>query len=63
MSELITALGLALVLEGIFYALFPNAAKQMMAYLLSSPERTLRVAGISAMLGGLVIVGLVRGFT
>ena len=30
MTEFLTALGLAIVIEGVCYALFPNAMKKMM---------------------------------
>lgn len=63
MADLITALGLALVLEGVFYALFPDAARRMMAYVLSSPVSHLRRAGLIAVVIGVIIVGLVRGIT
>ena len=37
MVDLITALGLAITIEGIAYALFPDAMKKMMAKVLALP--------------------------
>ena len=63
MVDFITAIGLALVLEGVFYALFPNAARRMMAYALTSPKAHLRIGGLTAVIIGVTIVGLIRGIT
>lgn len=62
MSELFTALGLVLVLEGVFYALFPGAVRRFMAYALGESEGALRRIGLIAAIIGVTIVGLVRGF-
>jgi len=61
MTDLITALGLALAIEGILYALFPDAMRKMMAQILSQPQTTIRTAGLLAAAVGVVIVWLVRG--
>lgn len=45
MSEFFSALGVAIVLEGVLYAIFPNAAKNMALTILSLPEPMLRRAG------------------
>lgn len=63
MAELFTAIGLALVLEGVFYALFPDAVRRMMAFALSSPVAHLRIGGLAAVIIGVTIVGLIRGIT
>ncbi|MGY8991651.1 MAG: DUF2065 domain-containing protein [Rhodospirillales bacterium] len=61
MSDLVTALGLALALEGILYALFPDAMRKMLAQLLSQPPTIVRTSGLLAAAVGVVIVWLVRG--
>ncbi len=61
MSDLLTALALALVIEGILYALFPEAMKKMMLHVLAQPHTHLRTAGLAAAALGVGIVWLVRG--
>lgn len=61
MGEFITALGLVLVIEGVSYALFPEAMKRMMVQVLEMPSQFLRTAGITAAVVGVGIVWLVRG--
>jgi uncharacterized protein len=61
MKDLITALGLVLVIEGIFYAGFPGAAKAFMRQALGMPDNAFRIAGFAGLMIGLVIVWLMRG--
>lgn len=61
MSDLAVALGLVLVIEGVVYALFPGALKQMMLSALSLSDSALRAGGLCAVLFGFAIVWLVRG--
>ena len=61
MSDLIVALGLVLVIEGVIYGGLPHLAKRLAAEVLSIPDSTLRIAGIGAAVLGLVIVWAVRG--
>jgi hypothetical protein len=61
MSDLITALGLAIAIEGALYALFPDGMKRMMTHALAQPPNHLRVAGLAAAAVGVAIVWLVRG--
>ncbi|MBO6521219.1 MAG: DUF2065 domain-containing protein [Rhodospirillales bacterium] len=61
MTEFLTALGLAIVIEGVCYALFPDAMKKMMLQVLAQPPSTLRAVGIGAAAAGVIIVWLVRG--
>lgn len=62
MSDVIVALGLVLVIEGLLYALFPGQLKQMLLALLKMPEDRMRAAGLVAMTAGVMIVWLARGF-
>ncbi len=61
MADLLTALALVLVLEGLLYAVFPEQMKRMVVTILSVPPGTLRVAGLAAAVVGVGIVWLVRG--
>lgn len=59
--DLLAALGLALVLEGAAYALFPREMRHLMSLLLSQPEGSMRSAGLAAALIGLTFVILAKG--
>lgn len=61
MSDLITALGLVLVIEGALYALFPDGMKRLMALMLNQPAGSLRTAGRDQAGLGVGIVWLLRG--
>ncbi len=61
MAELITALGLVLVIEGALYALFPDGMKRLMALMLNQPAGSLRTAGVVVAGLGVGIVWLLRG--
>ena len=61
MVDLITALGLAITIEVIAYALFPDAMKKMMAQVLTLPSANIRAAGLAAAAAGIFILWLVRG--
>jgi len=61
MSDLITAIGLVLALEGTLYALAPGGMKNMMRSALQLPDHVLRYAGLAGLAIGVAIVWLVRG--
>jgi len=61
MDDLIVALALAISIEGIAYALFPDAMKRMMSQVLEQPSSVIRTVGLMAALGGVFILWLVRG--
>ena len=61
MSEVIAALGLVLVLEGVLYALFPEFMKRLARQAIETPGDTLRVAGLISAAIGVAIVWFVRG--
>ncbi len=61
MTDLLTALALAVALEGIAYALFPDGMKRMMMVALEQPAASLRMAGLTAAVLGVGIVWLIRG--
>ena len=60
MGDLLTALGLVLVIEGALYALFPDAMKRMTSQMLQVPATSLRSAGLFAVVIGFGVVWLVR---
>ena len=60
MSDLASALALAIAIEGILYALFPGAMKRMMASVLDMPSSNLRVAGLMAAILGVGIIWAIR---
>lgn len=62
MKDFLTAVALALTMEGVLYALFPNAMKRVMAALLMRPEQDLRWVGVAvAILGVAAVAALKRG--
>lgn len=61
MSDLIVALGLVLVIEGVLYGGLPRVARRLAAEVLSMPEQVLRTAGIISIVVGVCVVWLVRG--
>ena len=60
LSDLLAALGLLLVLEGIAPFLHPQGVKRALARVLTLKDRELRFAGLGSMLIGIVILFLVR---
>jgi uncharacterized protein len=59
--DVLTALGLVLVIEGLTFAAAPDSAKRALAALLLQPAGLLRAFGVVAMLAGLALVWVVRG--
>ena len=60
LTDLLAALGLFLVLEGIAPFLNPQGVKRAFAKLLEVRDRELRIAGLGSMLVGVIILFLVR---
>lgn len=60
MSDLLTALALAVVIEGVLYAAFPEQMKRMVAQLLEMPSQQLRVGALVIACVGLGVLMLVR---
>ena len=60
-NVLLTALGLAIAIEGIIYALFPEAMKKMMAKVMVRPAGAVRAAGLAAAVAGVFILWLGLG--
>jgi uncharacterized protein YjeT (DUF2065 family) len=60
MSDLASALALAIAIEGILYALVPDGMKRMMASVLDMPSSNLRAAGLMAAILGVGIIWAIR---
>jgi uncharacterized protein len=62
MMDLVAALGLALVVEGILFAAFPDGMRKAMYEAAHSPSDRMRIVGIVSAIVGLGIIWLVRQF-
>ena len=60
MKDLITALGLVLFIEGLFFAIFPTRIKSMIEYIEKIPESKLRSIGTLFLLLGFLIVWYIK---
>ena len=60
MKELLLALCLALMLEGLVYALFPNGMRRMLKTFLEASEAAIRMTGLGAAAIGLGLIWLIR---
>ena len=60
LTDLLAALGLFLVLEGMAPFVNPQGVKRAFAKLLEVRDRELRIAGLGSMLVGVIILFLVR---
>jgi uncharacterized protein YjeT (DUF2065 family) len=61
MTDLLTALALLLVLEGLALALLADRIEPLLELLAQVPPEVLRVAGVVTALLGLVLVWVLRG--
>ncbi len=60
MTEIVTALGLVLVIEGLLYALLPGQMKQMMLKAAEISPDTLRTGGLFAVGAGVAVVWIAK---
>jgi uncharacterized protein YjeT (DUF2065 family) len=60
MIDLLTALALAMFIEGVMYALFPQRMKRAALLLVSQPEAILRYAGVGIACLGVACVWVIR---
>ncbi len=60
MNELITALGLLLFIEGLFFAIFPSRIKSMLELIKNTPENKLRTFGVIFLVIGFLIIWYVK---
>lgn len=61
MSDFFVAIGLALALEGILYALFPDGMKKIIMQVLTMPASAVRTTGVTLALIGVLIIWFIRG--
>jgi uncharacterized protein len=61
MRDLLAALGLALAVEGLLFAAFPEAVKRAMLDAAHTPSERMRVVGIASAVIGVVVVWMARG--
>lgn len=61
LTDLLAALALFLVLEGIIPFLNPQGMKRALARLLDIGDRELRIAGLGSMLAGVLLLFFARG--
>lgn len=61
MTDLVAGLGIALVLEGLLWALAPNIARRMAAEMAAIPDGRLQSCALAAVAVGVVLVWAVRG--
>lgn len=59
--DLVTALGLVLVIEGLLLALIPGVLRRMVEVVASQPADALRIGGVISVAIGVAIVWLARG--
>ncbi|HEY8380664.1 MAG TPA: DUF2065 domain-containing protein [Microvirga sp.] len=60
MLDLVAALGLALAVEGIFFAAFPDGVRRAMYEAAHTPSDRMRLVGIISAVLGVVIVWTAR---
>ena len=61
MSDIAVAFGLVLVIEGLLWALAPDAARRMLEMAAETPQNTLQTFGWLAVATGVGLVWFVRG--
>ena len=61
MKELIVAIGLLFVIEGLLYSIFPEQMKGMMEKMKSIPASNLGTGGLFFALIGFIIVWSIKG--
>ena len=59
-NDLLAAIALILVIEGLMPFLSPSTLRRSMQQLAQFPDRTLRTIGLVSMIGGVVLLYIVR---
>jgi uncharacterized protein YjeT (DUF2065 family) len=62
MLDLVAALGLALMVEGILFAAFPDGMRKAMYEAAHTPSDRMRIVGIASAIIGLGVIWAVRQF-
>ena len=60
MADPLTALALAVALEGVAYALFPATMRRFILLVLDMSDAGLRLAGLAAALAGVAAIATIR---
>ncbi len=60
MTDLVAALGLALAVEGLLFAAFPDSVRRAMLEAADSPRERMRLVGIVSAGAGVLLVWLAR---
>ena len=61
MTDFLAALALAITIEGLLYAAFPEQMKKMLASILSMPASTIRAVALACAGVGLILLLFARG--
>ena len=61
MSDLVVAIGLVLVIEGLLWLVWPGLGRKLVEATATASEASLRLAGAVAVALGVAVVWLVRG--
>jgi uncharacterized protein YjeT (DUF2065 family) len=61
MSDLVVAIGLVLVIEGLLWSLFPGLGRKLLEATARTSESSLRMAGAVAVAVGVAVVWIIRG--
>ena len=61
LADLWTALALMAVIEGVLYALFPEAMRRMMTRVLAQPVDVMRLTGLMVATLGVASLWMLRG--
>lgn len=61
MSDILAGLGVALVIEGLLWALAPNAARRMVAEIAGLANTKVQAGAVVAVAAGVFLVWLARG--
>lgn len=61
MNDLLVAFGLVLVIEGLIWAVAPDVGRRLLEVASHTPNRSLQIAGWTAVAVGLGLVWLLRG--
>lgn len=61
MTDLLVAVGLVMVIEGLLWAVAPQLGLRLLTAAQQMPDQALRTAGAAAVAAGVVLVWLVRG--
>ncbi|MEM1398686.1 MAG: DUF2065 domain-containing protein [Pseudomonadota bacterium] len=61
MTDILMAVALILVIEGLLYAVMPDTMKRFLVQMLDIPSGSLRQAGLVAAVLGVVLAYVIRG--